>query len=170
MSNIYFELLKKPEWQKKRLERLEIAGWECENCGQKDDQLHVHHRQYFKNRSPWEYENEQLEVLCDECHKSSHEITEAIKQILSFSDTREIFNLLMGYCDPKILPKINDIQIEEHNYRLMAAGCFANLITFIDRKKYKSLANFLIENSYDGIRDEAEDFFRKKYDPEWEEM
>jgi hypothetical protein len=31
----YADLLKNPQWQKKRLEVLEASGWECEMCGDK---------------------------------------------------------------------------------------------------------------------------------------
>lgn len=69
----YFEKLKDPRWQKKRLEVLEAGNWTCVDCGDKDSTLHVHHRQYFKGREPWEYEVGQLEVLCEECHRTGHE-------------------------------------------------------------------------------------------------
>jgi hypothetical protein len=170
MSNEYLSLLKRPEWQKKRLEKLELAGWECENCGSKDNQLHVHHRQYFKNRNPWEYDNKQLEVLCDNCHNISHEMSDVIKQILSFSDTNEIFNVLLGYCDPEIISKIDNIPMHQYEYKLRAIGYIAKLLIFVDSRKYRSLAEALIENSFDPVRKEAEDFFRKKYDMELEEM
>ena len=29
----YAELLKKPQWQKRRLQMLEKAGWKCVECG-----------------------------------------------------------------------------------------------------------------------------------------
>lgn len=34
--------------------------------------LNVHHKEYIKGRKPWEYENEQLLTLCEECHEIEH--------------------------------------------------------------------------------------------------
>jgi 5-methylcytosine-specific restriction endonuclease McrA len=92
----YWQLLKRPEWQKKRLEMLELAGWECQDCGSKENSLHVHHKQYFKGRDPWDYEADQLEVLCDDCHNVEHLELQRIKEILSFYSVNEIYNLLIG--------------------------------------------------------------------------
>jgi hypothetical protein len=44
MAESYYDLLKHPEWQKKRLKVLEAAEFECATCGSKDKTLHVHHR------------------------------------------------------------------------------------------------------------------------------
>lgn len=68
----YAQKLKDPRWQKKRLEALESKGWSCEMCSGKDETLHVHHRQYFKGREPWDYEPGQLAVLCETCHEETH--------------------------------------------------------------------------------------------------
>jgi hypothetical protein len=73
MSKSYFEKLKDPRWQKKRLEALERSSWSCESCGDSENTLHVHHKQYFKGREPWEYEVGQLAVLCENCHKFQHD-------------------------------------------------------------------------------------------------
>lgn len=69
----YFELLKDPRWQKRRLERLEDARWECSNCGDGKSTLHVHHQRYVKGRKPWEYTDQELAVLCESCHSSAHD-------------------------------------------------------------------------------------------------
>lgn len=64
----YWELLKDPRWQKKRLEVLNDANWTCEKCKSADKTLHVHHKLYEKGLKPWEYENELLQCLCETCH------------------------------------------------------------------------------------------------------
>jgi hypothetical protein len=70
MSNKpYWEKLKDPQWQKKRLEVLERAEWECSDCGSKDKTLHVHHRYYVSKREPWDYPISAYEALCAECHE-----------------------------------------------------------------------------------------------------
>lgn len=67
----YAEKLRHPKWQRKRLEVLEAAGFECQYCGDKDSTLHVHHGYYAKGREPWEYESDSLHVLCEKCHEES---------------------------------------------------------------------------------------------------
>jgi hypothetical protein len=66
----YAEKLKDPRWQKRRLEVLEDRGWKCEACADTDMTLHVHHDKY--KGQPWEAENEDLFVLCEECHSKVH--------------------------------------------------------------------------------------------------
>jgi hypothetical protein len=35
--------------------------------------LHIHHKKYVINKLPWEYSNDDLETLCNHCHKKVHE-------------------------------------------------------------------------------------------------
>jgi hypothetical protein len=79
----YSEKLRDPRWQKKRLEVLESAGWECECCKSGTKTLHVHHKQYIKGREPWEYESTNFEALCEDCHADAHESKELINAILA---------------------------------------------------------------------------------------
>lgn len=65
----YWEKLKKPEWQKKRLELLAEAGWKCQECESKSDTLNVHHRYYVAGREPWNYPRACFVVMCEPCHK-----------------------------------------------------------------------------------------------------
>jgi hypothetical protein len=69
-KNEYFKLYKDPRWQKKRLEILERDEWCCQICFDPENTLHVHHRYYIKDKKPWEYENDTLVTLCEECHEN----------------------------------------------------------------------------------------------------
>ena len=97
MAMTYAEQLRHPNWQRKRLERLEAAGWECENCGEQQNTLHVHHRQYFKNRMAWEYEDDDLSVLCDGCHSIEHIHIDSVKRYLARANTAEVLALVGGF-------------------------------------------------------------------------
>ena len=68
----YADLLKKPQWQKRRLQMLEAANWKCVECGAEEHQLHVHHKRYVAGAMPWEYADEDLAVLCEQCHDMAH--------------------------------------------------------------------------------------------------
>jgi len=74
----YSEKLKDPRWQKRRLEKLNAAGWKCDHCNAADKTLHIHHGRYVKDRQPWEYDDHELHSLCEDCHKRRHEIESAI--------------------------------------------------------------------------------------------
>ncbi len=62
----YSEKLKDPRWQRKRLEVMQRDDFTCLNCGDKNQTLNVHHKQYHGN--PWESPPESLETLCEYCH------------------------------------------------------------------------------------------------------
>jgi len=67
----YSDLLKHPRWQKRRLEILERARFSCEECDVQDRTLHVHHTYYERKHAPWEYPDESLRCLCEECHQKT---------------------------------------------------------------------------------------------------
>lgn len=96
MKKTYAEKLKDPRWQKKRLEVMQQAGFECEECGDKESTLNVHHGMYQKGREPWEYPDGSFSCLCDECHKSRHEAEETLLIRKSQMSTSELQNLA-GY-------------------------------------------------------------------------
>lgn len=79
----YEKLLRDPRWQRRRSEVYTSALWTCVICGRKDRTLTVHHVVYVKGRQPWEYRDELLQCLCEECHKEREailrSITDAIK-------------------------------------------------------------------------------------------
>lgn len=89
-----------PNWQRKRLEALEDADFACQNCGDGDSQLQVHHKRYVKGRAIWDYKVSELSVLCDECHKRAHAIKDLTQELIArtycWADS-EILAVLAGY-------------------------------------------------------------------------
>lgn len=79
----YAQKLRDPRWQRKRLEILELVGWICESCSGSENTLHVHHKQYFKGREPWEYDADQLAVLCEDCHERTHKSQDRLLDVIS---------------------------------------------------------------------------------------
>ena len=69
MSNSYLEKLKDPRWQQKRLKIFERDNWECDECGKKTEELHIHHKRYPKTGNPWDAEDDDLKSLCKSCHE-----------------------------------------------------------------------------------------------------
>lgn len=78
----YKEQLAHPFWQRRRLERLEAAGWKCADCSAAEQQLHVHHERYISGRMVWDYPDDLLTVLCDACHGKRHGKTALIADAL----------------------------------------------------------------------------------------
>lgn len=68
MGTTYAEKLKDPRWQKKRLEILNRDEWKCQNCSASEKTLHVHHKDYERGRDPWDYTDNWLATLCEDCH------------------------------------------------------------------------------------------------------
>lgn len=95
-SEEYLRLLKDPRWQRKRLEKLQDADWTCSCCGIKEKTLHVHHPKYRHGAMPWEYELDELEVLCDDCHEAFHAAKNELSSIVGSSNCY-VLRRLMGY-------------------------------------------------------------------------
>ena len=85
---------KHPNWQKKRLESLNDAGFKCQCCGATEAQLHVHHKQYIKGRRIWEYELPDFEVLCDGCHLMAHEYKDALCGMVASIPSSEVLHVI----------------------------------------------------------------------------
>jgi len=69
----YSERLRDPRWQRRRLEIMQRAGFICEECVAQDHRtLNVHHKVYRRGAMPWEYTDDELECLCEDCHRKRH--------------------------------------------------------------------------------------------------
>jgi len=69
----YYEKLRSPDWQRKRLEIMKRDNFTCVSCGNKEKTLNVHHKTYRKNADPWDYPDENFITYCEDCHCSIHE-------------------------------------------------------------------------------------------------
>lgn len=110
---------KHPNWQRKRAESLESAGYKCQRCGDTETQLHVHHKRYVKGRLIWEYENHELQVLCEPCHEQSHAEKDAFQEFIAMLPSQaipEILGLILGYCEemPPPISAYGDIKQFEY--------------------------------------------------------
>lgn len=103
---------RRPEWQKKRLEVMERAGFVCQECGSKDTELHVHHCWYERGKAPWEYPDKCFRVLCGPCHDKRHEVQHEVAMAMAPYDTKHLETLgciLADGCweDPTWLSDVN---------------------------------------------------------------
>jgi hypothetical protein len=110
----YSEQLRHPNWQRKRLEVMEAAGFQCEECGADDVTLNVHHRRYVKGRMVWEYEGRDLACLCEDCHAEEHVHRELLDLLLvagGRAAVRDAIGLLGGWLDGDLM--IDDPELSE---------------------------------------------------------
>lgn len=108
----YSEKLKDPRWQKKRLEIFERDSFYCQRCYDDTSTLMVHHNYYLPNTDPWEYHNECLVTLCQECHNDEHKYrAECEKNLLTILRQRGY-----NYVDIQVLAQvISSLDINEFN-------------------------------------------------------
>ena len=69
-----------PKWQEKRLHIMQMDGFKCRRCSEKDKPLHVHHLKYKKGAKPWEYPDSNLVTLCESCHEEFHLMKQRIAE------------------------------------------------------------------------------------------
>lgn len=103
---------KHPLWQKKRLEVLDSANYQCERCFDDESQLHVHHKHYIKGRKIWEYESSELVALCSSCHEQIHAEKDLLGQIAMAvcpEGYGEIIELVASFCSEVSGPASVDI-------------------------------------------------------------
>lgn len=93
------EQYKHPKWQKRRIDYMnqliesnDLHNPICEWCQSDEKQLHLHHIQYKNDFKIWEYEDDELILLCSDCHSEIHKINEEIKSYLNeASKCNEVF-------------------------------------------------------------------------------
>jgi hypothetical protein len=85
MAKTYYEKLRDPRWQRKRLEIMERDEFACCHCGDFESTLNVHHAYYAAKTDPWDYEEGSLVTLCEDCHKRAEAARVALlRGIVSF--------------------------------------------------------------------------------------
>lgn len=98
----YSELLKDPRWQRKRLEILQRSDFSCETCSETERTLHVHHKTYRTGAMPWEYDDSELESICERCHQRTHDLRNSLKRSIARMDLGDL-ERVVGYVDALLL-------------------------------------------------------------------
>lgn len=93
----YYEKLKDPRWQKRRLEIMDRAKFACEKCCAAEKTLNVHHALYRKGADPWDYADSELRCLCEDCHEEAHVARAAIDEALARAP--EYQEQILGYIE-----------------------------------------------------------------------
>lgn len=122
----YSDKLKDPRWQKKRLEVLNRDDFTCQICCDNRKTLHVHHRRYIKNKDPWDYPDQLLVTLCEDCHESeTNFINEALQvlcdEVRAKFFSHDIITIARGFCFYE-KPNGNELSAQSIEYFLEHAG------------------------------------------------
>lgn len=91
----YDNLLKDPRWQRRRLEIMQRDDFTCNHCGSTKNTLNVHHLYYVKNKMPWEYPDDALITLCEECHEQTHDTRKGDNVVKSANGKIILFRSLL---------------------------------------------------------------------------
>lgn len=97
MEPSFAEQYRHPQWQRRRLERLQAADYSCERCGDTETTLHVHHKRYVKGRMVWEYADDELGVLCEPCHEEEHRIDAELRELIEKTGKARARGILAGF-------------------------------------------------------------------------
>lgn len=95
MAKTYGQKLKDPRWQRRRLEVMESAHFACDECGNTEETLNVHHKRYIRGREPWEYDDKYLACLCDTHHDAWHGMEQELKELIAI--TPGLLNAVVAY-------------------------------------------------------------------------
>ena len=79
----YEKLLKSDYWKGYSYSLIKERNFTCQDCGRRfyneRNKLQVHHLVY-RDVNPWSYNPDELIVLCEECHKKRHGISQPISE------------------------------------------------------------------------------------------
>jgi len=87
---------KDARWQRKRLEIMERDNFTCHMCKRGEEEevsLNVHHAYYEKGKKPWDYPDDMLVTLCEDCHKNLHDLKNTIMKNMAFMSCGQLDGL-----------------------------------------------------------------------------
>ena len=79
----YFEMLQDPWWQRRKTEIQIRDNFTCPVCDETTKELHVHHQFYESGKLPWDYTDDQLILLCADCHEKATTFMALLRRSLS---------------------------------------------------------------------------------------
>lgn len=135
----YAEKFRDPRWQQKRLLIMERDNWACQICFDTENTLNVHHRYYEFGNDPWDYPDDALVTLCEDCHRGETEQLPAVKSLLmkalttrffagDILDLAKAFTLFKGYFIPDVdAAAIAWLLLNDEEYEAVVNKYFAHM-------------------------------------------
>lgn len=144
----YQEQLKHPMWQKRRLEILALYGFECSECGDKETQLHVHHKYYEKSKKVWEYPDSAYTCLCSNCHSLEHIMADRLNKViglLSSAEKERVLGYSLACGDPFDFEPASPEMIDGmSDYFRIPSSLLLDFVIHSDCRDLETLNNFAI--------------------------
>jgi len=97
---------------------MERDGWKCRRCSNDQITLNVHHLKYFPDRDPWDYSEELLVTLCEDCHNKEHQSKVKTREILPWPLVKVGDEQFFGY------PTVIGFHAREDEGRQLPFACF----------------------------------------------
>jgi hypothetical protein len=57
------------------------SGFRCQDCGDTNATLNVHHKEYITGRDPWDYPKENFVCCCERCHELREEVVRQSRKL-----------------------------------------------------------------------------------------
>lgn len=92
----YEKLLKDERWADFRAKVLFERGDKCEVCRKSNVVCQIHHNVYRYGLKPWQYEPEDVTVLCEQCHSDYHKFIEILRKELMSIPVRQVVQAIRG--------------------------------------------------------------------------
>lgn len=86
----YADKLRDPRWQRRRLEVMGAADFRCRRCNSDEKFLNVHHKAYLRGRDPWDYPDQYLECLCEDCHEEATKVQGHLQSVIGLLNRDQI--------------------------------------------------------------------------------
>jgi hypothetical protein len=133
----------KKQWQLLQMKICQRDNWACVNCGQSDCYLHIHFKNVESGKKPWEYPEDALVSLCEDCLAEERKLlgtalnslSEAARSKFLASQIHDIacsMSLMKLPADPETIsaaislwlktPKLIEFMINIYNRKLEAEG------------------------------------------------
>lgn len=97
----YFEQLKDPRWQRKRLEIMQRDEFACSCCASETKTLNVHHTYYERNVLLWDYPSGSLVTLCEDCHLRTEQSLRQLRLALADIDPTLVSGFALDFAHLK---------------------------------------------------------------------
>ena len=107
MAKSYWQLLRDPRWQRKRLEIMQRDDFKCRKCRDGTTTLNVHHSYYVRGCMPWEYPDSSLVTWCEKCHGEFEAIKKQINAAMQSIPTSRL-GIVLGFVKMLVLAADDD--------------------------------------------------------------
>lgn len=96
----------------------------CKRCCDKEKTLHIHHKFYINKNDPWDYDDDCLVTLCEDCHVEAQDgMDDATKELV-----RTIKKAGFFHQDIMYIAQAFEIMNPQHLHEVIACSFAKHLI------------------------------------------